>query len=105
MKKDVSNVCEQLEVLHSAVRIWRLQVWDAKKKRLRLLKLELVIGKQTRDGWGDVKVQYFYDPPRETSTLFKDVLMKIGVSLNARGAVLQSNKGRSRRCVSAERFG
>jgi hypothetical protein len=56
MKKDIANVCEQLEVFHLAVQIWCLQVRDAKKEKLRLFKLELVIGKKTRDGWRDVEV-------------------------------------------------
>jgi hypothetical protein len=90
--KDVANVSEQLEGLHSAVRIWCLQVRDANKEKLRLLKLEHVIGKQTRNGWRDVEVQDFHDPPRETSSLFKYVLMKIGVSLKTRVVQYRSLK-------------
>jgi hypothetical protein len=100
MKNDVADVCKQLEVLHSAVRVWCLQVREAKKEKLRLLKLEHVVGKQTLDGWGYVEVQYFYDTPRETSSLFKDVLMKIGVSSKTRVVQYRSLKKTCRqRCL------
>jgi hypothetical protein len=71
MKKDVANVCEHLEALHTAIRVWCLKVRDVKKEKLRLLEPELCIGQQSRDGWGIVEVRDFYDPPLEASLLFK----------------------------------
>jgi hypothetical protein len=47
---------------------------------------------KTRDEWGDVEVQDFFDPPRETWPFIKAVLMKIGVSLKTRVVQYRSLK-------------